>query len=361
MPATTEAEPSGSATPQEDSPPEGADILAPGKGLELVGSVPNPLPSGERWGLVGTTPDGQIIAGVWLADDQTRPATIDPATAAVTWIGEASEGAVFAADSDARHIVWLETFSKDLFTLPWVLHSYDRRTGQTMTVAEAPDVGVDPVPAAPDGSTPSIAGDRVWLAAVEKMDGQRPVPAIFSASLTSRTPLRREIAGAFDPKVAGNKVFYVRADTGTFQNWRVRSRDLKTGKETVVAKGGPNSRFSGISADTGALMWQEGKRDLCTVRLRTAGGTVVPLSSGNCDRNFGYYPQATSRYVSYSYSSLSVGYKAYVYDLRKATLRRLTRERLLQSPQGSGEYLAWKPVTGPDKDRVLVARLTRTD
>jgi hypothetical protein len=115
------------------------------------------------------------------------------------------------AAADRRYVVWVESNAPDLFTMPWVMYSHDRRSGVTRKIAEAPDVGVDPVPAVPNGTAASLHDGTVWFAAVESVDGPAVSsvnPAVYSVPADGSARMRLRVRGAHSPQVTGDSMLY---------------------------------------------------------------------------------------------------------------------------------------------------------
>jgi hypothetical protein len=203
---------------------------------------------------------------------------------------------VFAADLGNRRVVWVETTATDLFTFPWVMYSHDLRSGRTLRVAQPPDVGVTPVPAAPDGTAPHLAGDRVYFAAVRAVRNGRAVPAVYSAPLDGSGVLRMEAPNGFGGAISGGDLIYQTAQPGSFRRWAIHVQALRNGENTVLAHD-RSSRFSGLAAADGAVMWQTLKGRTCLLQLRTADGATHQIQQGSCDTDFAYLLPARHRVV----------------------------------------------------------------
>lgn len=325
--------------------------------------LPSRVDGGRRWQVVDILSAREVLIRVDVSEVRSRVALLDPATGRTRYLGPAFPGGVFAADADAEHIVWITVTGEDLFTFPWRLWSHDRRRGTTRVIADAPDVGVDPVPVAPDGTRPTLHRGRVWLTAVRRVTAQGAgVPAIYSVPATGGR-LREEVRGAFDAYASRTALVFVRAELGSFERWRVLRRPWGSTTAQVVDAGGRRSRFSGISVSPGgAIMWQRMRRareKVNTVKVLGAGDTQPrrAFSSDDVD-SFAYYPEMTDRYAMFTrhVDGRRSGNRPFVYDLATGTLHRTDLGLLQRTPFAAGDRLVWR---GPEPDDpVYVGRLT---
>lgn len=339
---------------------ERPDVLAPGHGLRPVAKLDPQLPDGSRWSPVTATPAGKIVGSVYSRSDRSVHGVvlIDPMTGEQTTLARGQQWSMFAADANERWVVWITAGGRDLFTFPWRLWAYDRRTGETKMIAEAPDVGTKPVPTAPDGTTPTLHGDTVFLSAVADVSKRGKVePAIFRVRADGSKPMRKIIDHAYRPQVTEDTLYYTVGTGGSFRTWDIRERNLETTTDdlsVLSARNGP--RNAGTAVGGGAIRWQQQSSGRCVSYLAESGESTRLLSA-RCGRYFQGDSQGTDRYLSFAFER-SARYLPYVYDLEYERLARLGNDMASNSPVGHGNLLVWEPLTGPDKGKVVVARLT---
>ena len=315
----------------------GTNTSAP-KAFEILHTLPNTTDDGLPWSLVAVLDEDQLLVDIESSDGH-RAAFFRPSTGKEEYLSEAATGAIFAADSDENHIAWITSTADDLFTLPWELWIYDRSTRESMLLTAAPDVGVSPTPAAPDGTYPSLAAGRVYYTAVQsvKTDGT-VVPAVYSVA-TSGGAVRVEEPGVFDGTAVGNSLFYVRA--ASFYDWELVTRPLQGGGEKVVAEGGSESRFSGVAvAEDGTVATQDLVNNRCTVRKwsRSAGSSTI--AEGGCSKRFAYYLEATSDFISFGYIHDRGGYAPQIVT-EDGAISPSSDELTARSIVGHGSIFAW--------------------
>lgn len=367
-PPASASEPSEAATEAPDEPLvrlDQASVITDGAGMKVLHRLNRRLPSGQRWLPQAVTPDELVVIGTYGRSAADRVALLDPRTGDVTYLSDGSDAGVFDADTDDRWVVWVETTAADLFTFPWQMYSHDRRTGRTRLIAEAPDVGRDPVPVAPNGTRPHLHDGQVYFAAVSSVDGNRVqdvVSTVYSVPADGSTPMRPLIRGAYGPDISGDELAYTVGTGGSFTTWDLRLRNLTTGTDESVESARDGGRLSGDSFGGEVLTWQVSQGGVyndndCTTYLRWPDGKVETLMEGTCDRVFAGYPAATHDYHAFSVFRRS-SYVAYVYDLRTEELSQLTDEHVIESPTGHDDLMVWRPDSGPDQGKVVVARLT---
>lgn len=339
---------------------EKPNVLSRGQGLVRVATVDKTLPTGERWLPLTATPDGQLVISVYSRSDPSANgvALLDPETDETTTIAEGQRWPVFDADVEGRWIVWTTSGGQDAFTFPWELWAHDRRTGETRKISVAPDVGVKPIPAAPNGTSPDLHEGVVYLSAAEDVPKPGRVdPAVYSVPVDGSERMRKLIDHAYDPRVTRDRLYYVVGNGGSFRTWDIRTRDLNSGQDESLrsATGGP--RLAGDAAGRSALGWQEQADGRCRLFVSTASGSATELLSARCRQYFQYYGESTERYLSFSFNRTR-GYVPYVYDLEHRRLARVGDDAVRTSVEGYGDLMFWEPTTGPDKGKVVVARLT---
>ena len=332
-------------------------VLKRGHGLRTVAVLDDKLDDGSPWRPIAATPGGQLISAAPSVDGE-GVFLIDPETGTQTTLLANHRWTVFAADANRRWVVWVMSGARDLFTMPWELWSYDRKSGNVRKVAVAPDVGVDPVPAAPDGTVPTLHKGTVYLGAVEEVPERgQPEPAIYRVPADGSKPLHKMIDHAYRPVVRGDALYYTVGPGGSFRTWDLRQRDLDSGNDESVesAKGGP--RLAGVEAGSAGVMWEERAKGRCLIKLADDADTKPEvLVSARCGRYPRAYGQGTDRYFAFSYGRTS-GYVTYVYDEDHERLAKLDDVRGTAA-KGYGNLIVWEPTAGPDKGKVVVARLT---
>jgi hypothetical protein len=338
-----------------------APLLVDGDGIDVTGRLKVAKPGGGSYSTKAVTRDGLLVVSVSRErDDRHGLALVNAKSGDIDLISAPRPGGVFAADSDDRWVVWVQSTANDLFTMPWTMYSYDRVTKRTRQIAEAPDVGVDPVPVAPDGTAPSLDRGMVYFAAVGAMDGPNTVPYIYKVPVNGSRAMDPVVKNAFDPSAYKGELTYVRADRGSFQNWQIQTRDLDTGTEAALATGS-SSRLSGIASTGGTTMWQVKDNATCAIFITTEDGEPYQLSSLSCGRGngFAYFSRVTSAYAAFSIMSRRpMGYSGYLYSLADQTLYRLTDENLYQSTIGNGTTLCWTTVKDGFAFEHYVGKLT---
>jgi hypothetical protein len=245
------------------------------------------------------------------------------------------------------------------FTFPWQIYTYDPRSDTTRMVAEAPDVGVDPVPAGPDGTQPVILRDRVHYSAVKEIVDGTVVPAVYSVPADGSEPAPVEQKGAFFPQVSGERLVTVRADPGTFRNRSITSRRLPDVSGPIrIGHGGAASRMSGAASSGGTTTWQEAVRGRCRTFVSAPDGRRS-LGTGNGETEATYFPRMSSGFASFGRAAGRPGHEGFLWRLRDSRLSRFTDDRLTESPYIAGRYVVWQPVSKPGSGRaaLLVGRL----
>ncbi|MBA2550579.1 MAG: hypothetical protein H0V13_05870 [Nocardioidaceae bacterium] len=281
---------------QDDSTTELTDqdlradpVLADGQGMKVLATLDRRLPDGRQWRPTGMTPDGQVIGSAF--GDSSSVVLVDPVSAEVDVISGDVDTGGYVAAAGRRYVVWVESNAPDLFTMPWVMYSHDRRSGVTRKIAEAPDVGVDPVPAVPNGTAASLHDGTVWFAAVESVDGPAVSsvnPAVYSVPADGSARMRLRVRGAHSPQVTGDSMFYSVGTGGSFRTWDLRVRDLRSGADRSLDSPEQGPRVSGGASAGGVVMWQELQRGSCTSFIGRADGSVDTLLDAGCNRWFRY-------------------------------------------------------------------------
>lgn len=166
--------------------------------VSQTGELAHELPNGDSWSLVAVAPHQRLIIDVREGDGH-RPALIEIESGEVTYLGPPTPGAVFAADADDTHVVWIATTAQDLFTFPWTLWSYSFVSGQSRELARAPDVGVTPVPAAPSRPStrcPSMAARCGWRLTMRSAGPPPPSSWCISGPIPRPSRTGNCVAGA---------------------------------------------------------------------------------------------------------------------------------------------------------------------
>jgi hypothetical protein len=341
--------------------PRGAS-LDPNREPTLVARLDTALPGDGAWRLIDVVDDDTLLVDLPVGHLR-QAALVDVSTGTRTPIGKRFAGGIHDADVNARFVTWVTSNAPDLFTFPWELYVYDRGSGRAWKLAEAPDVGVDPVPAAPNGTSPTLHGGRVYLTAVRRvLKSGRPVPAIYSVPVTGGR-MRLELAGdeAYDVVATEQALYYEKSDFA-FYDWVLMRKPFSGGPPVEIASGGPRNRFSGKTVSEKAVVWTEyvehGNTSHCTIRMLAAGETVpAVVKEGNCDNGFAYYPHASKDFFAYARETDHSGYVVRLYLTDGPEQIPFTFGPTMSSVVGEGRTIAWTGVRKGRATDVFVARL----
>jgi len=225
-------------------------------------------------------------------------------------------------------------------------------------VARHHDVGVDPVPVAPNGTRPRVHDGRVYYSAVRRIARRGDViPAIYSVPADGSDPPRVEVTNAYQPELLGDELVYTRSDFG-FVDWTLFARPLdRQGEARVVAFGpGRRSRLSGTSSDGRTLMWLARNGGRCTIHLAFSDGRERALPTGGCGKVWSAYPEIADGIAVFSRNA-SNGYVTLAYRLPYGPLVRLTRGQTWGQSYTNGEIITWRPAGGPRDGTTFIGRL----
>lgn len=331
-----------------------SEVLEPGRGLRILRTLPTQ--SGEA-ALLDVLSDGRLLV--------RRGSSLrleGPTGREVMHIQVPSEDAargVFAVNDDGRHVVWVTTNTRDYFHFPWRMFAADLRTGVAWEVARHHNVGVDPVPVVPNGTSPRLLGGRVYYAAVKEVTGHhRVVPAIYSVPVDGSEPPRIEVEDAYDAFTLGDRLVYTTSAFG-FVDWQIHTRlPGRPGTDEVIASGpGKGQRLSGITSDGRTLMWQASNRhDDCSLHFVSIDGhQPADLGPDWCEPVWSAYHHIGGEWAAFSTGSSP--YQTYVYRFSDSTLYRLTDGPTYGFTYGSGDIITWRPDRGPDRGKTIVARM----
>ena len=332
---------------------ETSEVLSPGHGLEILRTLPTD--SGES-AVLGVLRDGRL-----LVRDGSALQLETPDGGMVTPIQTPSPDAalgVFDFDDNGRHLVWVTTTASDYFTFPWRMYSLDLESGVVREIARHRDVGVDPVPVVPDGTSPRLLDGRAYYAAVHKVkDNGTVVPAVYSVPADGGAPPRMEVKDAYAAMTLGRRLVYVRSAFG-FVKWELHSRvPGRPGSDKVIASGrGKGFRFSGVASDGVTLMWQAKEGRMCALNFVSRTSEPLTLGPDRCGPVWSGYHHIGGDWTAFSTGSSP--YQTYVVRTFDGTLYRLTTGPTLGASYGRGDIITWRPARGPDKGKTIVARMT---
>lgn len=353
----TAAGPESSVTPPSPSPTwtDPARILGSHRGIRVVRTLPSADGGPTVWHVLE---DGRLLVAddgaLWLED------AVSGAAAPIDAPDADDAGSIFAADDDGRHLTWVTTAAEDLFHFPWRIYTLDLATGVAREVARHHDVGVDPVPAAPDGTQPRIHRGRVYYSAVQRLRRNGAVvPAVYSVPADGSDDARVEVAGAYGPEVLGNELVYAKSSFG-FVRWTLSAQKLDRTRRTRVLASGPGrkQRLSGLAGDGDTLMWLEKTRGRCTLRFAFADGGTRDLPRGGCGKVWASYAVVADGIAVFSRDGRG-GYRTHAYRLPDGPTYRLTAEPTWGETHTNGDIITWRPATGPQQGETLIGRLPR--
>lgn len=155
-----------------------------------------------------------------------------------------------------RWLVWAETTSTDLFTLPWRLYSFNRRSGETAFLAASSDEFGTPAPTPTDGLHLTLDRKHVYFTAITAVRRHHLETNVVRMPADGHG--RREIVarGAYGAEVTKGRVVYVKGHGGTFEDWEIHSRPLGDARaDRIVAESKGVLRIGGTRARKRLVCW----------------------------------------------------------------------------------------------------------
>ncbi|MBW9207384.1 hypothetical protein KV097_15685 [Mumia sp. zg.B17] len=276
------------------------------------------------------------------------------------------------SDLNTRYVVWTEIESVDLGVSPWVLFAYDRKTGMTRKLTEAPKVDGRTPPPPPGYTGPVVAGGRVFWAQVGGKFGAEAVD-IWGCEIGNCLP-KVVMRGAAFPAVTSTELYGVRSARyeGVRDSRRITSATISKvrfgGGEPAAVKQvplGEQDTFTGFAASDAGLAWIVGRKkspeeQRMYLTVTEDGNETTFGSSAN--GGFGY-PVMTDRFVAWAETSGNAPGElgGYLYDLESKKLNSIGNTLGLYGIEGGGDLLGWQesetPQARPEDIEYVIVRL----
>lgn len=266
-----------------------------------------------------------------------------------------------------RWAVWQEDPDTNLGSASWIMYAFDRSTGTTKQLTQAPEVnGHAPLPV-PGYTGPTLSGDRVFWAQTDRHDREQTVN-IYGCEIADCEPERYATAAAY-PVAVGESLYVIARDPALrsqdpWARFTIERIDIATKEATDVesveleAEQAPG----GLAASSRALAWIiRGRPDTITIRDLTTGRTttvVCELEGVDVDSGGGFgYPVATDRFVAWgeSMGNSPANVGNYLFLLDERTLHSVGNASGLYGVDAAGSYLSWRDSAGPDHDDITVS------
>lgn len=376
-----------SCSTDADAPLAGSSPTAQSLALHAAEAVPIPasayeaiyqeplVQAGVQTGVLAVGEDGTILL-------ESQKAPVGLTLEDVTLVVRSSDDGAVTIPSPRRPrttqvtfgalnedwVVWKETTSTEVGSVPWVIYAYDRGTKQTVEIERSQHLDRQVTPG-PGPAEPVLAGDHLlWSRTTGTVSAESD--DIYGCDLTDCTPTRYA-TGAAQLFAVGDSLYAVtdsRAGATAKTGSAIVKIDVRSKRSQLAENLDANGGKSSFVASRRAKAWvMSGGPDPDQVVIRDleTDRTITVEAENFVEQDFAArfgYPVATERFVAWGATG-SAGPEVgnYLYDLDKGTLYSLGNRLGLYSVDASGDYVSWREYRGasdtPENLWVTVAKL----